>query len=116
MPCGSVYVQMYTLKVQHIEKIQHQFVHSKREHPQKKTVTQRETLSIYRPHSTSLPLPSLVITFLLPLQVADSSPQCSYLQRKISQRLFFVFWLLFSNNNRPYSGSVAPVTCSLCLT
>jgi hypothetical protein len=46
-----------------------------------------------------------------PLQVADSSPQWSYLRRKISQRLFFAFWLLFSNNGHLYSDSVAPVIC-----
>jgi hypothetical protein len=46
-----------------------------------------------------------------PLQVADSSRQWSYLQRKNFQRLFFAFWLLFSNNGHPYSNNVAPVIC-----
>jgi hypothetical protein len=53
---------------------------------------------------------------LSPLQVADSILGWFYLQRKTPRCLFLSFLLLFSSNDRPYSGSMAPVTCPLYLS
>jgi hypothetical protein len=47
------------------------------------------------------------------LQVTDFSQRWSYLQRKASRRQSLSAWLLFSNSDRLYSGSKAPVTCPL---
>jgi hypothetical protein len=50
---------------------------------------------------------------LSPLQVTDSSQRWSYLQRKTFWHQSLSAWLLFSNSDRLYSGSKAPVTCPL---
>jgi hypothetical protein len=63
MPGGSIYVLIYTQQLQHIEKRQ-RLVY-KQEHTQNKTVTQSFRQKQF-PYIlvTSLPFPSLVITFL----------------------------------------------------
>jgi hypothetical protein len=44
------------------------------------------------------------------------SQRRSCLQRNISQHLFIFSWILFSYSDQLYSGSMAPVTCSLYLS
>jgi len=81
--------------------------------------------TFYRLHFSSLVFTILTLVlkiFVLPWEV-PVTPSGSLFQSvmdlftsSISRCLFFVFWLWFSNNGRPYLSSLAPVTYPLSLS